>query len=55
MKIGDTVRHVSKGWIGIILEISPRTLGVMVDFSDKSGIMCRVVNRNNLEVINESR
>jgi hypothetical protein len=55
MKVGDTVRHRRKGWIGKILEISSRGPGIMVDLSDKSGVMCRVVHRDSLEVISESR
>ena len=55
MKVGDTVKHKHRGWVGVILEISTRTSGVLVDISDSSGIMCRSVHKDNLEVINESR
>lgn len=51
MKVGNAVRHKRKGWIGIILEISEKTPGVLVDISDESGIMVRTMNRNELEVI----
>lgn len=55
MKIGSTVRHIHKGWIGIVLEISSRTSGVMIDISDESGVMVRIVDYNDLEVLDESR
>ena len=54
MKVGDAVRHKSKSWVGRVLEISERGPGVLVDISDSSGVMCRFIHRNNLEVINES-
>ena len=55
VKVGDTVKHKHSGWVGVILEISKRTPGVIVDISDSSGIMCRFVHKDNLEVINETR
>ena len=51
MKVGDLVRHKRKGWIGTVLEISTRTTGVLVDLSDEKGVMCRVINRKDLEKI----
>ena len=51
MKVGDTVKHKRKGWVGMILEISTRTAGVLVNISDSSGVMCRSIHRDNLEVL----
>ena len=53
MNIGDTVRHLRLGWIGIVLEISSRTSVVMVDISDETGVMVRIVDYNDLEVVND--
>jgi len=55
VKVGDTVKHKHRGWVGVILEISKRTSAVIVDISDSSGIMGRSVHKDHLEVINESR
>jgi hypothetical protein len=51
MKVGDTVKHKKKGWVGIVLMISKRTKGVVVDISDKTGVMVREINRDDLEII----
>jgi len=51
VKVGDTVKYKCKGWVGKILEISARTSGVLVNISDASGVMCRSIHRDNLEVI----
>ena len=55
MKVGDIVRHKHKGWLGKVLTISTRGPGILVDLSDDEGVWCRVIHRDNLEVINESR
>jgi hypothetical protein len=55
VKVGDIVRHRRKGWIGKILEISSRTPGVVVDLSDKTGVMVRTIHRNDLEVVEKKK
>lgn len=55
MEVGDMVRYTKKGWIGIVIAISPKTRQVLVDFSDNSGTLCRSGSQEELEVINESR
>ena len=55
MKVGDRVRHIKKGWIGIVGGFMKRNPGVMVNLSDKSGIRFRWIHRDNLEVISEGR
>ena len=55
MKVGDIVRHRRKGWIGKILEISSRTPGVVVDLSDKTGVMVRTIHRNDIEVVEKKK
>ena len=55
MKVGDQVRYIKKGWIGIVIAISPKTLQVLVDFSDRSGILCRSGSQDELELLNENR
>ena len=50
MKIGDTVIHTRRGWIGKILSFQ-KNGGVIVDLSDKSGVMCRVIHIDNLEIV----
>ena len=39
----------------VLLEISNRTPGILVDLSDNSGVLCRVIHRDKLEVISEGR
>ena len=54
MKIGDLVRHMGKGWIGTILSFEENG-GVLIDLSDKQGVMCRVIHFSSLQLINERR
>ena len=49
MNKGDKVRHKNKGFIGVIYSFEK--YGVLVDWSDKTGICFRLVNPNNLEVL----
>jgi len=51
MKVGDLVRHKKKGCVGIILSVSKRTEGVVVDISDETGVMVREFHRDDLEII----
>ena len=53
MKVGDRVRHRTKGTIGSAYEIKGDR--VLVDWSDETGVMFRWVRKEKLEVINESR
>ena len=55
MKVGDTVRHKQKGWIGKVAGFMKRNSGVLVDLSDEQGIMFRWISIYNLEVIDENR
>ena len=54
MKIYDTVFHTKKRAIGKVLLFMKRNPGVLVDYSDETGIMCRWTHIKNLEVINEN-
>jgi len=51
VKTGDTVRHKTKGWVGIVAGFMKRNPGVLINLSDASGIRFRWVHRKNLEVI----
>ena len=51
MKVGDKIRHLTKPYTGTIVVIDHIGVGVMVDLSDKEGIMFRYFNRKDLEVI----
>ena len=51
MKIGSRVKHPRLGE-GIIIDFCKHG-GVLVDYSDKRGILVRVSHRDTLEVINE--
>ena len=54
MKVGNVVKHKKTGNIGIIHEFMKKNNGALVDFSDKTGVMFRWVNINDLEIINEN-
>ena len=54
MKIGDIVMHRKKKILGRVIEFAKKTRGVIVDFSDETGVMCRWVDRRNLEVVSEN-
>jgi preprotein translocase subunit YajC len=49
--VGDTVLHKTKGIVGVVVAFKKRNGGVLVDYSDDSGIRFRCVHINNLEVI----
>ncbi len=51
MKLGDRVKHPRLG-VGIILQFCKHD-GVMVNFSDKSGVLVRVVYIHDLEEVDE--
>ena len=55
MKIGDVVKHRSKGWIGIVTDFMKRNPGVLVNISDRMGIKFVWIHRNDLEVIESKR
>ncbi len=52
MKVGDRVRHRTKGTIGSAYEIKGDR--VLVNWSDETGVMFRWATKENLEVINDS-
>ena len=54
MQVGDKIRHLRKQYTGTIVVIDHIGVGVLVDLSDKDGIMFRYLSREDLEVINES-
>jgi hypothetical protein len=54
MKSGDLVVHKTKGITGIIVSFGKRNNGVLVDISDKSGVLCRIFHRDMLRVVRES-
>jgi hypothetical protein len=49
MQIGDNVRHVNKGWLGVIYEIGK--YGYLVNWSDDFGVRFRVSSGKDLEAI----
>ncbi len=51
MKIGDTVIHKKRNWIGKIISFNKRNGGVLVDLSDDQGVLCRIIHIDNLEVV----
>ena len=51
MKTGTRVKHPRLG-LGVIIQFC-RYDGVMVNFSDKSGVLVRVVNKHDLEEVDE--
>jgi hypothetical protein len=53
VKVGDKVRHIKKGWIGTVVDFMKRNPGVLVNLSDKSGVRCRWIHRDDLDVIDE--
>lgn len=53
MKLGDRVRHKTKGWEGIVTDFMKRNSGVLVNLSDESGILFRWIDIRDLGVINE--
>ena len=53
MKVGDKVRHVKKGWIGIVADFMTRNPGVLVNLSDETGVRFRWFHRDSLEVVDE--
>ena len=55
MKVGDTVIHKKKKTIGKVAGFMKRYPGVLIDWSDRSGVMFRWVHKDNIEVIYESR
>jgi len=67
VKVGDAVRHKTKGTVGVVHEIAkhgaqivglvklPHGIAVLVNWTDKSGVMFRWARAEDLEVISESR
>jgi len=57
VKVGDEVRHKIKGTVGVVHEIAEHRGGVviLVNWTDKSGVMFRWARAEDLEVISESR
>ena len=53
IKIGDIVRHVDKGWIGIVADFQKRNAGILVNLSDHSGVKFRWIRREKLELVKE--
>ncbi len=51
MNKGDKVRHKFKGWIGVIYSFG--RYGVLVDWSDETGVRFRLASLETLEVIND--
>ncbi len=54
MKIGDLVMHKNKKIKGRVAGFMKRNSGVLVDYSDSSGVRFRWVDIKNLEVIDET-
>ena len=48
-EIGDKVRHKKRGFIGVIYSFEKH--GILVDWSDKTGICFRLASPDNLEVL----
>ena len=53
MKVGDTVIHKKTNRIGVVLLFTKNKLSAIIDYSDTSGVMCRWVCVESLEVISE--
>lgn len=53
MKVGDTVIHKKTNRVGVVLLFTKNKLAAIIDYSDKSGVMCRWTCVASLEVINE--
>ena len=51
MKQGDAVIHKKTNARGIILMCSELKPGVIVDYSDKTGVMCRWSNKKDLDTL----
>ena len=51
MKVGDTVIHKKTNRIGVVLLFTKNKLAAIIDYSDKSGVMCRWTCVASLEVI----
>ncbi len=51
MKKNDRVKHKIKGWLGVVYSLEK--YGVLVDWSDKSGVRFRLARWEDLEVIGE--
>tara|TARA_R110001599_G_scaffold106337_4_gene267900 strand:+ start:1009 stop:1176 length:168 start_codon:yes stop_codon:yes gene_type:complete len=54
MKKGDTVRHKKTKAIGKVLLCGKNKRCVIVDYSDKTGVMCRWSKVDDLEIIDEA-
>ena len=54
MKKGDIVRHKKTKAIGKVLLYRENKSGVIVDYSDETGVMCRWANVDDLEIVNET-
>jgi heat shock protein HspQ len=48
--IGDKVRHKKRGFVGVIYSFEK--YGLLIDWSDKSGVCFRLVNPDSLEHLN---
>jgi len=55
MKPGDVVIHKKKRITGKIIYIANNKMGVIVDYSDHTGVMCRWTHIKHLEVINDKK
>ena len=55
MKQGDVVINKKTIARGVILTYSELKPGVLVDYSDKTGVMCRWSNKQDLEVVRENK
>tara|TARA_Y100001938_G_C7842925_1_gene306999 strand:- start:436 stop:609 length:174 start_codon:yes stop_codon:yes gene_type:complete len=52
VKMGDLVRHKTKNYTGRVAKFKRHNI-VLVDLSDKSGVMFRTFRIQDLEVVNE--
>ena len=53
MKKGDRVRHKIKGWLGVVYSFEK--YGVLVDWSDETGVRFRLASLETLEVIDDPK
>ena len=51
MKNGDKVKHKIKGWFGV--SYSFEKYGILVNWSDNTGVRFRLARRGDLEVLDE--
>ena len=55
IKIGNVVRTLKSGKIGIVVSIAKNRKFVMINFSDTTGVMFRWCHIDYVESVNETR